>query len=74
MTGEHPIELERAVGNAGFKETFRGAAWSTNCRECVYVDCILPIEELRRVFKVHRISTVGHRVLLEAIGLRRNPA
>ncbi|MHC4176750.1 MAG: hypothetical protein ACYSWU_04545 [Planctomycetota bacterium] len=26
---------------AGFRETFRGQAWSRNCREWVYFDCLL---------------------------------
>jgi hypothetical protein len=62
MTCEHLIELERAVANAGFKETFRGAAWSVNCREWVYFDCVLPIEEIRRVFKLADcVKDHGHR-------------
>ncbi|TAH36945.1 MAG: hypothetical protein EYC70_08150 [Planctomycetota bacterium] len=50
MTCEHLIELERALARAGFKETFRGQAWSQNCREWVYFDCLLPSEAIRRKF------------------------
>lgn len=50
MTCEHLIELERAIAAGGFKETFRGAAWSRNCREWVYFDCVLPIDAIRKAF------------------------
>ena len=50
MMCEHLIELERAVVAAGFSETFRGKAWSDNCREWVYFDCYLPSESIRENF------------------------
>lgn len=50
VTCEHLIELERALARAGFRETFRGQAWSDNCREWVYYDCLLPAEAIRRKF------------------------
>ena len=50
MTCEHLIALDRALADAGFKETFRGAAWSANCREWVYYDCVLERDALRRRF------------------------
>lgn len=50
MVCEHLIELERALVRAGFPETFRGQAWSQNCREWVYFDCILPVAAVRRKF------------------------
>lgn len=50
MTCEHLIELEKAIAAAGFRETFRGAAWSGNCREWVYFDCVLPTDAIRSAF------------------------
>jgi hypothetical protein len=50
MTCEHLIQLEEAIAAAGFEETFRGAAWSKNCREWVYFDCVLPTDEIRKAF------------------------
>lgn len=50
MTCEHLIHLERAILDAGFKETFRGSAWSMNCREWVYFDCELPADAIRQAF------------------------
>ena len=51
MICEHLIDLEKAVAEAGFQETFRGAAWSQNCREWVYFDCVLPLEQIRKRFR-----------------------
>jgi hypothetical protein len=52
MTCEHLIELDRALAEAGFKETFRGAAWSANCREWVYYDCVLDRDAIRRRYEL----------------------
>ena len=52
MTCEHLIELEKAIQAAGFQETFRGAAWSSNCREWVYFNCILPTGAIRKAFNL----------------------
>ena len=52
MTCEHLLELENAILAAGFKETFRGAAWSQNCREWVYFDCVLPSPAIRAAFEL----------------------
>jgi hypothetical protein len=41
MTCEHLRPLEQAMIDAGMKETFRGQAWSNNCREWVYFDCFI---------------------------------
>ena len=51
MICEHLIELEKAITAAGFRETFRGAAWSQNCREWVYFDCVLPLDRIREKFQ-----------------------
>lgn len=52
MTCEHLKELERAIIAAGFRETFRGKAWSDNCREWVYFDCYLASEAIRGKFEL----------------------
>lgn len=41
MTCEHLRVLEQSLLDAGVRETFRGAAWSDNCREWVYFDVVL---------------------------------
>ncbi len=41
MVCPHLSALETELLNAGIKETFRGAAWSKNCREWVYFDIVL---------------------------------
>lgn len=50
MTCEHLRELESAIIARGVRETFRGAAWSNNCREWVYFDCYLDLEAARKAF------------------------
>ncbi|MEZ5012719.1 MAG: hypothetical protein R2794_00350 [Chitinophagales bacterium] len=47
---EHLIKLEKAIQAAGIKETFRGQAWSDNCREWVYFDCRLHIDKVTQLF------------------------
>jgi hypothetical protein len=41
MLCEHLAPLERELIAARVKETFRGQAWSDNCREWVYFACWL---------------------------------
>jgi hypothetical protein len=43
---EHLRALEADLISTGAKETFRGKAWSTTCREWVYFDCVLDVEKL----------------------------
>jgi hypothetical protein len=50
MVCEHLSALERALVAGGIAVTFRGQAWSQNCREWVYVDCFLDVPALRRRF------------------------
>jgi len=47
---EHLAPLEAALLAAGMRVTFRGKAWSDNCREWVYFDCLLDRTALRRRF------------------------
>jgi hypothetical protein len=52
MTCEHLMPVEAAIQAAGMRETFRGAAWSDNCREWVCFDCYLPTQLLLDVFQL----------------------
>ena len=52
MTCTHVRWLEEALTKAGFPETFRGAAWSANCREWVYFDVRLDIPRIVREFAI----------------------
>ena len=52
MTCEHLRPLEQELTAAGIKETYRGQAWSDNCREFVYFDCVLDRESIRRRLKL----------------------
>jgi hypothetical protein len=51
MTCEHLRALEQAIIGSGIRETFRGPAWSNNCREWVYFDCFLDIKAVRSRFR-----------------------
>jgi len=46
----HLAALEAALIASGARETFRGQAWSDNCREWVYFDVVLDVDALRRRF------------------------
>ena len=59
MLCEHLRELESAVAASGMKETYRGQAWSDNCREWIYFDCYLDIPVIRQQFSLHP-SIVNH--------------
>jgi|SRR5215831_11527831 len=50
MTCEHLRAVEQAMIGLGIRETFRGAAWSRNCREWVYFDCYIDLEAVRDRF------------------------
>jgi hypothetical protein len=50
MLCEHLRTLETAIASKGIRETYRGQAWSNNCREWVYYECYLDLAELRRTF------------------------
>ena len=45
---EHLIGLDQELKLSGFKETYRGQAWSNNCREWVYYDCVLHSTSIRK--------------------------
>jgi hypothetical protein len=40
---EHLQPLENYLKTKGISETFRGKAWSDNCGEWVYFDCVLDL-------------------------------
>lgn len=50
MTCEHLIALEQELVAQGFKETFRGKAWSDNVREWVYFDVCFDKEAVQERF------------------------
>jgi hypothetical protein len=70
MVCPHLRPLEQALQAAGIRETFRGAAWSENCREWVYVDARLDIAALQRRFAFPPCVTV-HENTDERSGLER---
>jgi hypothetical protein len=47
---EHLRHLETEILARGVTETFRGQAWSRNCREWVYFDCYFDLPALRQRF------------------------
>jgi len=50
MICEHLRPLEQAMLARGIRETFRGQAWSMNCREWVYFDCFIDAASVRASF------------------------
>jgi hypothetical protein len=55
---EHLIELENYIKNKNIKEIFRGKAWSENCREWAYYDCIFNINRLKEKFNLNNCVTI----------------
>ena len=47
---EHLRQLEDHIKSKGFQETFRGKAWSDNCRTWVYFDVVLDCDALIKRF------------------------
>lgn len=50
MVCAHLAELESALQASGARETYRGQAWSENCREWVYFDVVLDVAALQQRF------------------------
>ena len=50
MVCKHLSELEAALKASDALETFRGQAWSANCREWVYFDVVLNVKKLQQRF------------------------
>jgi hypothetical protein len=50
MVCTHLKALEEALQARGIPETYRGQAWSQNCREWVYFDCYIDLPAVRRAF------------------------
>ena len=50
MVCQHLLELESVLVQSGIAVTFRGQAWSRNCREWVYFDCFLNTSLIRQEF------------------------
>jgi hypothetical protein len=47
MICEHLTPLANDLVAAGVRETYRGQAWTHNCREWVYFDCCLDRKSIR---------------------------
>jgi hypothetical protein len=47
---EHLQPLENYLIERKVNEYFRGKAWSENCREWIYFDCVLKTESLKLKF------------------------
>jgi hypothetical protein len=47
---KHLRALEHAIQRQGIRETYRGRAWSDNCREWVYFDCFIDTAAVRAKF------------------------
>ncbi len=52
MVCEHLAIIEQALLNANVAVNFQGQAWSKQCRQWVYFDCILDIPRLRNDFEL----------------------
>ncbi|MBM4037140.1 MAG: hypothetical protein FJ290_01385 [Planctomycetes bacterium] len=52
MVCEHLRQLESELAAAGIDVTYRGQAWTDNCREFVYYDCVLDRESIRKRLKL----------------------
>ncbi len=50
MICQHLRQLEQAILAAGISETYRGQAWTANCREWVYFAYYLDEEKVRQQF------------------------
>ena len=70
MVCEHLSELENALLTYGAEETYRGQAWSDNCREWVYFDVVLDIDALQSQFSFPKCVEV-HENLDERSGTER---
>jgi hypothetical protein len=70
VTCDHLASLEKAVIASGAKETFRGQAWSENCREWVYFDLVFDIASVRSRFDFGP-EIVTHENLDPRSGLER---
>lgn len=48
---EHLAQLDIELKSKKIRETYRGQAWSENCREWVYYDCLFNLETIRQRYK-----------------------
>ena len=55
MVCEHLAPIEQALLSQKVPVTFRGQAWSKNCREWVYFDCFLDVAAIRSNFELSEI-------------------
>ena len=57
---EHLSPLEKELHSRNIKETFRGEAWSVNCREWIYYDCYLNCKSI--INRLHLPAFVAHSI------------
>ena len=62
MVCKHLAELESALLAAGYPVTFRGKAWSDNCREWVYFDVILDVDAVKKKIKLPACVSVSENL------------
>ena len=55
---EHLLALDQELKSKGYKETFRGQAWSDNCREWVYYNTVLDLDEIQSRYSFPSFVTV----------------
>ena len=55
---KHLIEIDNYIRNMGIEELFRGKAWSENCNEWVYYNCIIDIKKLKEKFILNNCVTI----------------
>ena len=70
MLCKHLALLEKALIESGSPVTFRGAAWSINCREWVYFDVVLDIAAIQQRFALPACVRV-HEIKDSRAGLER---
>jgi hypothetical protein len=70
---EHLAPLEEELIKANIKETYRGKAWTKNCREWVYFDCVLDTAALAARFNFPPCVRV-HENLDQKSGVERGVA
>lgn len=61
MTCEHLNKLEKELISKQIEVTFRGQAWSENCREWVYFDCLfINLEKIIRRLELDNTNVKIH--------------
>lgn len=59
---EHLFPLEKYILSTGARETFRGKAWSGNCKTWVYFNVVLNVEALREKLALDKCIKIHEHV------------